>query len=562
MVISLLLTACGPPSWWIDPKTEKQESEDAMDQGERVDGERVVIDMPFDEGYRSLCTQGAGGVYSHGAFSTLHDIDLDTPNDTDDPVYAPASGIAYPQRDDPMDNFGIHLNIDLGDGTYILMGHLSEIFVEMGEEVTYGQIVGIEGTTGDSSGDHVHLGRHLGDAAADAIYGESIEELYITAREEEWFIEDEYETGEMVCGLSDGYRYTSLLRTPRWHPNGTLVKTPTDARTYLIERGSVRHLVNEEVFLSYGYSFDEVAVISEEELSGYEAGDDISSTVTVQAVYHDGIVWVLFEDAAGGRMRRPLRDDGWREVLQTWGIFAESYDDLMTSDEFGGGIEDYRALRHALPFRDGSFVKEASAPDIYAIADGTAMPIQTWDAYLLLGGLGRTLVATSDGAVRAVMPRVGSCEMMRGCITRDHVLTRGGGDVFGPPPVARQSKSLAEGDLTIHWSAPIPSIDHVSLGGEFTGVVGGWPEGWKDNLVEAWNTPDLTYRLEGLERGDKFRFDVKYEEGGLTYTACEGSLSDPDLSGTLEVFTAEGRVTTTLEDVPESAACGFLAVMP
>ena len=53
-------------------------------------GEDVVtIDLPFSAGYESRCPQGVDGAYSHHYTCTYFDLDLDTPNNADDPVYAP-----------------------------------------------------------------------------------------------------------------------------------------------------------------------------------------------------------------------------------------------------------------------------------------------------------------------------------------------------------------------------------------------------------------------------------------------------------------------------------------
>lgn len=173
----------------------------------------VVVHMPFAHGVRLQCVQGPFGSYSHHYDSTMHDVDLDTPNDMDLSVYAPISGTAYVHTD--LDSgFGIHVNIDLGDGTYIILAHLKRADTEDGRWIDMGDLIGIEGTTGSSTGDHVHIGRHRGDASRDGTYGTSVEGLSIRAQDVNAGLQKTLSTENMVCGLVEGNVYGSLL--PVW----------------------------------------------------------------------------------------------------------------------------------------------------------------------------------------------------------------------------------------------------------------------------------------------------------------------------------------------------------
>ena len=53
--------------------------------------------------------------------------------------------------------FGKHIIIDHGDNVTSLYGHLSKIFVYPGQEVKPGDIIGLEGSTGWSTGPHLHF---------------------------------------------------------------------------------------------------------------------------------------------------------------------------------------------------------------------------------------------------------------------------------------------------------------------------------------------------------------------------------------------------------------------
>src|SRR3990167_9863130 len=108
---------------------------------------RGVLNLPVADRTRMLCTQGVGGEHSHHFRSTRNAVDLDTPNDRDQAVYAPSSGIAR-VHDDPASPFGIHVNVDRLDGTYAVIAHLKRVIVKDGAEVAEGTLIGIEGCTG------------------------------------------------------------------------------------------------------------------------------------------------------------------------------------------------------------------------------------------------------------------------------------------------------------------------------------------------------------------------------------------------------------------------------
>lgn len=53
--------------------------------------------------------------------------------------------------------FGGCIVIDHGGGVFTLYGHLKETEVHIGDEIKRGQVIGIQGSTGISTGEHLHF---------------------------------------------------------------------------------------------------------------------------------------------------------------------------------------------------------------------------------------------------------------------------------------------------------------------------------------------------------------------------------------------------------------------
>ncbi len=100
-------------------------------------------------------------------------IDISFANCYGEPVYAVGAGtVRYVQYGwtpaygvDGMWSFGNSVFIEHGDGWISAYGHLSALAVGSGETVTQGQLIGYIGSTGNSTGPHLHLALyHNGDA--------------------------------------------------------------------------------------------------------------------------------------------------------------------------------------------------------------------------------------------------------------------------------------------------------------------------------------------------------------------------------------------------------------
>jgi len=81
-------------------------------------------------------------------------LDLAAPLGT--PVCASAAGSVIQLEDTP-DGYGLHLVVDSGGGLSELYGHLSEVAVAVGDLVLPGTRIGSVGSTGNSTGPHLHF---------------------------------------------------------------------------------------------------------------------------------------------------------------------------------------------------------------------------------------------------------------------------------------------------------------------------------------------------------------------------------------------------------------------
>jgi murein DD-endopeptidase MepM/ murein hydrolase activator NlpD len=56
----------------------------------------------------------------------------------------------------------LYVVIDFDDGAQAIFGHMSKVAATSGEIVHQGDIIGYVGSTGASTGNHVHIGYHGG----------------------------------------------------------------------------------------------------------------------------------------------------------------------------------------------------------------------------------------------------------------------------------------------------------------------------------------------------------------------------------------------------------------
>ena len=77
------------------------------------------------------------------------------------PVYAAESGIVTLSMDTTV-GYGRYIIIDHGNGMQTVYGHLSQRLVDSGAYVSRGQVIGLVGSTGNSTGPHLHFEVRIG----------------------------------------------------------------------------------------------------------------------------------------------------------------------------------------------------------------------------------------------------------------------------------------------------------------------------------------------------------------------------------------------------------------
>jgi murein DD-endopeptidase MepM/ murein hydrolase activator NlpD len=104
---------------------------------------------------------------AHGYVAT----DFDTPNGVYDPITAVASGIVTYIGWDPT-GYGNYIVITHNDNTQTLYAHLNQVLVVLNQTVSQGCTIGDGGTTGGSTGDHLHFEWRIGGTKQYATFDE------------------------------------------------------------------------------------------------------------------------------------------------------------------------------------------------------------------------------------------------------------------------------------------------------------------------------------------------------------------------------------------------------
>ena len=127
---------------------------------------RPTVSVPSRSPLANLTMTSGFGMRNHpilGGRRNHKGIDLAAPTGT--PVYAPADGLLA--RADWFSSYGNYIQIEHGGELQTRYGHLSGFAVHAGERVHKGDLIGYVGTTGRSTGPHLHYEVRVAGEAVD-----------------------------------------------------------------------------------------------------------------------------------------------------------------------------------------------------------------------------------------------------------------------------------------------------------------------------------------------------------------------------------------------------------
>ena len=73
-----------------------------------------------------------------------------------------STGVVSYVKDSGSSGYGYHLAIDHGDGMVTLYAHCSKVYIRSGQTVQQGDVIAAVGSTGRSTGNHLHLEVRIG----------------------------------------------------------------------------------------------------------------------------------------------------------------------------------------------------------------------------------------------------------------------------------------------------------------------------------------------------------------------------------------------------------------
>ncbi|MFD6971072.1 M23 family metallopeptidase [Streptomyces sp. NPDC059979] len=144
-------------------KAERDAAERAAREEERKRLNTFV--SPLDASYVSTQYKAGGGMWSSGSHTG---IDFHAASGTS----VHAVGVGTVVEAGWGGAYGNNVVIKHNDGTFTQYGHMSSLSVSVGQQVTPGQQIGLSGSTGNSSGPHLHF-----EARTGSQYGSDIDPI-------------------------------------------------------------------------------------------------------------------------------------------------------------------------------------------------------------------------------------------------------------------------------------------------------------------------------------------------------------------------------------------------
>jgi murein DD-endopeptidase MepM/ murein hydrolase activator NlpD len=145
-----------------EPEPEPEPAEAEQAEAEQAETEQAETEQaPAEQADWVHPMPGAATTSCYGMrWGVLHaGVDLASPHGT--PIRAVGAGTVT-DAGWVFGGYGISVVIDHRNGVYTHYAHMSDVAVSPGQSVSPGQTIGYEGSTGDSTGPHLHFEVHQG----------------------------------------------------------------------------------------------------------------------------------------------------------------------------------------------------------------------------------------------------------------------------------------------------------------------------------------------------------------------------------------------------------------
>ena len=158
----------GDDLWWDEGPPPGEESvEPVGDLHAEIDPSLApAFQLPFP------CNQVWAG-QTRTDHSPANSVDFNRTDDVDDPVVASAAGTVSRVANEGNTSYGRWVEIDHGGGYRTRYAHLNSQSVSLGQSVAQGQKIGTVGSTGGSSGPHLHYEERLNGTAIKPVFNGS-----------------------------------------------------------------------------------------------------------------------------------------------------------------------------------------------------------------------------------------------------------------------------------------------------------------------------------------------------------------------------------------------------
>jgi hypothetical protein len=111
----------------------------------------TAFEMPFP------CAQAWTGTTRPSHSPSPKSVDWNRTDDVDDPVVASAPGVVSVADPRGTTGYGHWVRIDHTDGEQTIYAHLNDVYVQAGQSVDQGTLLGTVGMTGNATGPHLHF---------------------------------------------------------------------------------------------------------------------------------------------------------------------------------------------------------------------------------------------------------------------------------------------------------------------------------------------------------------------------------------------------------------------